>query len=140
MDVTDLRQLSRVSARLLAVMRCAIGATAIIRPAIAAKPWVGRTESSRTSVQLFGRALGGRDLALGAAAFRASSDRDLARVATLGALADGVDFFATVKDFKRLPRVGRVMVLASTIGACAVGLIAAKVLRDEGATIEHITL
>jgi hypothetical protein len=136
MDVTDLRQLSRMCARSLAALRCAIGATALVRPAIAAKPWVGATESTRPSLRVFGRALGGRDVALGAGALLAASDVELSRIAALGALADGIDFLATVKDFKRLPRIGRLLVLGSTIGACTIGLTAAKVLSDEARALK----
>lgn len=130
MDLTDLHKLSRLSARALAAMRCGIGVVALTRPSIPASLWVGASESDRFSVQVFARALGGRDLVLGAGALTAESDAALAKFAALGAVADGIDFLATLKDFMRLPRLGRLLVLGSTLGACAIGLIAAKGLHE----------
>jgi hypothetical protein len=91
-------------------------------------------------VQVFARALGGRDLVLGTGALTAESDAALAKIAALGAVADGIDFLATLKDFTRLPRLGRILVLGSTLGACAIGLIAAKVLHEtDGVLAAHTT-
>ena len=131
MDLRDFRLLARTTAKILAAIRCTIGITASVRPSLAVTPWVGAAESRRSSVQVLGRALAGRDLALGAGAILAESDLALAKLVALGAFADGVDFLATLRAFKQLPRVGRVVVLGSTFGALATGLVVAKLLVSD---------
>src|ERR1700730_9005032 len=60
--------LTRDQARRLAFLdgaaRCALGAVALILPALPLAPWVGDARHDR-SARLLARALGGRDLALG---------------------------------------------------------------------------
>ena len=49
--------------RTLGALRTAIGMGALVTPSLPAAPWVGVYEAKRASVRLFGRTLGGRDLA-----------------------------------------------------------------------------
>lgn len=106
----------------LGLLRCAIGICALFLPTLPARPWVGSDEARRTSVRLFARTLGGRDLALGLGAVVApNSRRGLSAWVLLGALADTGDLLATIAAFGKLPRVSRWMILVLTFGAATVG-------------------
>jgi hypothetical protein len=76
MDLTDLtnkdarRALLRQSATAVAAARVAIGVAALVRPDVPSRPWVGTGAGdgpAGLAGRVFGRALGGRDLALGLA-------------------------------------------------------------------------
>jgi hypothetical protein len=105
----------------LALGRVALGIAAMAKPDLPAKPWVGAGAAATPGVQVFGRALGGRDLALGALALAARTDRARRLTVGMGALADGVDMAATLISWKDLPRAGRVLILAVTAGAVGLG-------------------
>jgi hypothetical protein len=112
------------------MMRCLIGVVAILRPRLAAAPWVGGEEARRVSSRVLGRALGGRDLMLGVGALTASTTKGLARATALGAIADGIDYLTTLRDFKRLPRLGRYAVAISTLAGALTGALLTVVLRE----------
>lgn len=117
-DTSIVEQLGRG----LGLLRCAIGISALLAPSIPARPWVGQDEADRTSVRLFARTLGGRDLALGLGAmFAPKTGRGLSSWVTLGALADMGDFLATVAAFRKLPRWSRWLILVLTLGTALVG-------------------
>ena len=116
-------------ARLLAAARCIVGLGALLSPRLVSTPWLGRKESQRFPIRIFARVLGGRDVALGAAVLAANSDEELKRLCALGAAADGVDFFATLHEFPRLPRVGRWLVLGSTFGAALCGAACSALIQ-----------
>lgn len=104
------------------LLRCAIGISALFAPTLPARPWVGKDEAKRTSVKLFARTLGVRDLALGLGAMLTpNTRRGLSSWVVLGALADAGDFLATIAAFKKLPRWSRWLILALTLGASLVG-------------------
>ena len=85
-----------------------------------ARPWVGDDDGPGGAV--LGRALGGRDVALGLGLLLAANhDRHLRGWAEAAALADSVDVAATLLAFDRLPRKGCLAVLAAAGGAAAVG-------------------
>ncbi len=118
--------------RLLAFARIALGLTALVAPKVPAAPWVGSKEAERSSVQLFARTLGARDLALGLGAVTAPNRNGALRSwVLLGAVADLCDAAATVKDFRQLPKISRWFVLASTVGAAAVGAVVAATIENE---------
>jgi len=123
------RRLALVAARTLAGLRCLIGLGALARPSAVAAPWVGGDAAKASGGEVLGRALGGRDLALGALVLMSRSDAELARSSALGAFADSVDLAATLVAYRRLPKVWRVLVLASTMGAAVTGAGAATLLR-----------
>jgi len=128
----------RRGAAALAAARVAIGVGALVSPALIARPWVGAA-ASEPAGKVLGRALGGRDLALGAGALAA-----LLGVAPLGAapvggaaawvglaaLADSCDVLATAAHWGELPTVTRWLVLGSAGGAAAVGGVTAWALSD----------
>lgn len=124
------RKTASITARNLGFLRVAIGVAALALPSLPATPWVGRDESRRTSVRLFARTLGGRDLALGAGAILSSRETSaLRRWTTLGALADLGDFVATLMAFRELPKRSRWLILLLTGGAAAVGIGIGRALQ-----------
>ena len=64
----------------VAAGRVAIGLTALARPSLPSRPWVGATPDDLTA-RVFGRALGARDLALGLGALAALRNRTTGRPA-----------------------------------------------------------
>ena len=115
---------SRDVAIAVAAGRVALGAVALVSPAVVARPWVGDDDGPSRAV--LGRALGGRDVALGLGLLSAANhDRHLRGWVEAAALADSADVVATLLAFDRLPRKGRLAVLAAAGGAAAAGWWAA---------------
>ncbi|MGH3834311.1 MAG: hypothetical protein ACRDSF_01205 [Pseudonocardiaceae bacterium] len=132
---------ARRAALVVATGRVALGVIALLRPSVPARPWVGAALAAGPAGQVFGRALGGRDLALGlgallalrrpdytAAAGRAAAGRVAAGWVAGGALADGADVLATLAAWPALPRWGRLGILGLAGGAAAVGVLTAATL------------
>ena len=114
----------------IAAGRVLIGLGAIIDPSRALAPWIG-PDSDRTSNAVLARALGGRDLVIGAGALRSLGDPDSLRPwLAAGVLADVVDFGATAAA-SDLPWRGRAFVLAVAGAAAAGGAIALASLDAE---------
>lgn len=123
------RERALLAARGLAVTRIAIGATAWISPKVVLRPWVGNVEAGSRSVILLGRALGARDVALGAGALLAARNGGQVRGwVEAGGLADAGDCLATVLAFGDLPRLGRWAVLATTLGAVVAAAVISPAL------------
>jgi hypothetical protein len=121
--------LLRRAAMAVAAGRIALGVTAVVRPDLPARPWVGEA-SDDLSIRVLARALGARDIALGlgaAAAVRqetsepGSTDTWLAA----GALSDALDVCVTLALWRELPRRGRWTVVASAGTAALIGAAAA---------------
>lgn len=120
----------------VAVGRLGLGVVALTRPAVVARPWVGPSGESQAG-RVLGRALGGRDLALGLgtlAALQSSAGRGidqpaLSRVALswvgLSGLADGFDLLITVGSWRTLPARERWLIALASGGAAALSLAAA---------------
>jgi hypothetical protein len=122
-----------VLAKGIAVLRIAIGATALAAPAAVAGPWIG-AQAQDPGPRLLTRAMGMRDLALGAGALLALARGDDARDwVRLGALSDAMDALLTAAAFRRLPTIGRWGVLASAGGAALAGLWAAATIQSRPA-------
>lgn len=112
---------ARDIARLSAAARVAFGAGFIAYPPLTMRGWIGR-DASRPSAVLLARALGARDLVLGAGTLASLADRSaLRRWLAAGLVADGTDFAVTLAERDALPAAGRVMVLAIAGGAVALG-------------------
>ncbi|HKR51378.1 MAG TPA: hypothetical protein VJT72_17705 [Pseudonocardiaceae bacterium] len=128
--------LARNAALAVATGRVALGVTALLRPGVPARPWVGAALAAGPAGQVFGRALGGRDLGLGLGALLALLRPDSSAAAGWvaagwvagGALADGADVLATVAAWPALPRWGRLGILGLAGGAAAVGALTAVTL------------
>jgi hypothetical protein len=115
----------RYAATAVAVGRVGLGVAALVSPSVPARPWVGAS-ADELGAQVFGRALGARDLALGlgalAAAREASSgSRPAGAWYAAGALSDALDVAVTVAAWRRLPRATRWLVAASAGGAAVAG-------------------
>ena len=135
MTRTDFPALLRAGVTAVAAGRVALGLTALARPSVPARPWVGGSADD-LAVRVFGRALGARDLALGLGALTA-----LARTAeepgsasawvAAGALCDALDVAASLSSWRELPRVTRWLVAASAGGAALVGAAGAVAVRPD---------
>lgn len=115
----------RLLTTLIAVTRVGLGLAALASPAGATRPWVGPGRKPATTV--LGRALGGRDIALGAGALlalRSGDGPELRRWAAAATTSDGVDTLVTLASWRSLPRRGRVLVLAASAGAAALDALA----------------
>jgi hypothetical protein len=127
--------LVRRGATVIAAGRVALGVTALARPSVPARPWVGAAADD-VAARVFGRALGARDLALGLGALAAlqgpAADAGAARAwVAAGALSDALDVVASLLAWRELPRVTRWLVTASAGGAALAG--AAAVLTADRA-------
>lgn len=96
----------RTAATALALNRIAFGVRFVLQPEEAGATWIGRGAARRPGARVFGRALGARDLALGAGALVAlrGGDGDAARAwMAAHALSDGTDLAATLAAREGLP-------------------------------------
>jgi hypothetical protein len=115
--------LFRYSAVAVAVGRVGLGVAALVSPSVPARPWVGAS-ADELGAQVFGRALGARDLALGLGALAGSRSADSRSVGAwyaAGALSDAFDAAVTVAAWPRLPRSTRWLVAAAAGGAAVAG-------------------
>ncbi len=118
--------LLRQGATAVAAARVAIGVIALTRPDAPVRPWVGGTGTDVTA-RVLGRALGGRDLALGLGTLAVlrgpAADEGAARVwIAAGALSDGLDVMTSLLAWRELPSFTRWLVAGSAAGAAAVGV------------------
>jgi hypothetical protein len=118
----------------IAAARVALGLTALVWPAVPARPWVGAVADD-LAARVFGRALGARDLALGLGALialqRPSAEASEAMTwVAAGALSDALDVGASLTSWRELPRAGRWLVAASAGGAAVTGAAGAVALRE----------
>jgi hypothetical protein len=114
--------LLRHAATAVAAGRIALGVAALIWPSVPARPWVGAS-ADELGTQVFGRALGARDLALGLGALTAaqSGSHQAGAWYAAGALSDALDVAVTAAAWPRLPRATRWLVAASAGGAAIAG-------------------
>jgi hypothetical protein len=97
---------TRLLAHGLALNRVVFGARFLLQPQAAGPTWVGHRRARNSATQLFVRALGARDLGLGAgalAALRRGDATEARRWMLAHALADGTDLAATLAAQRRLP-------------------------------------
>jgi hypothetical protein len=117
----DHRQLVRT----LNAARVVVGATLILLPGTSAERWIGRSAHDPT-VKVMVRALGARDLALGAGTMQALANGEPARGWTLaGAASDLTDAAATLLAFRRIGARRAIPLLAFATAAGLAGLSAA---------------
>jgi hypothetical protein len=109
-------------ARFTAACRIAIGAGLLAAPGLAARLWVGG-HARETSARLFARAVGARDIAIGAGTLIALADGAPARRwLQAGLLADAADLGATLAAGRELPRETRALAGSIAGGATLLGL------------------
>jgi hypothetical protein len=121
----------RWGAAATAVGRVGLGVVALTRPDTVTQAWVGRAGRNQAG-RVLGRALGGRDLALGLGTLAAlqhqtgpRADQVAAGWVGLAALSDGFDLLITAGSWRKLPVRQRWLVALSSGGAAALGLAAA---------------
>jgi hypothetical protein len=124
--------LSRQAATAVAAGRVALGVAALTRPSVPARPWVGAS-ADELGAQVFGRALGARDIALGLGALTALlkpsvSGKAAAAWVAAGALSDALDTAITAGAWPELPPATRWLIAASAGGAAAAGAAGAVAL------------
>jgi hypothetical protein len=124
-DAASVLPLFRYAATAVAVGRVGLGVAALAWPSVPARPWVG-SSAGELGAQVFGRALGARDLALGlgalAAVRKTPGDPSSAGAwFAAGALSDALDVAVTAAAWPRLPRFTRWLVAASAGGAAVGG-------------------
>jgi hypothetical protein len=109
------------AARGLAAGRVVLGAALLAAPAAVGRPWIGAA-ADRSGTQVALRALGVRDALLGGIALHLVGRGGPAggRALQACAVADAVDFAATLAARRELPPVGAAGVMALA-GAAAVG-------------------
>jgi hypothetical protein len=122
---------ARELARVMAAGRLAIGAALLAAPRLSLGMWLGR-DAATPSLAPVGRALGAREVLLGALALHVL-DRPSVGPRLLRALAvcDAVDLLATLAAGRALPAPGRVLIVAMA-GAGAAGQTWAAGQLDAG--------
>jgi hypothetical protein len=116
MDVTTL-------ARGLALNRISFGAGLILAPGLYARTWIGGLAADDDRARLLARAVGARDLALGAGGLLAlrAGDHDRARewFAAQG-ITDAVDLVATIAAGRAVPLPARIFATIMAAGSAAI--------------------
>ena len=112
--------------RMIAIGRTGVGLVALAVPSVPLRPWIGARSDDPGALAL-GRALGGRDLALGMGVLMSGRHGQPVRGwVEAGALADLGDAIATLVAFPRLPKNGRWLILAAAAGSAGMAFAAAR--------------
>ena len=112
---------TREQARMLGIGRAAVGGLMILAPATSMRVWLGEGRNS-PGARLATRALGAREVALGAGLMLAADKGTPIRGwLEAGVLCDAADTFLTLTSYKKLPRLGRTLVLLVAAGAAVNG-------------------
>ena len=124
MDADTHRKLARANG----IGRAAIGTTLTVAPALATRGWIGDKAAAGPGGQVLGRALGIRDLVIGAGLLWALDRKEPAHAWLVAAsAADAVDAAATLLNWNDLPKAGRIGILAIAAGsAVQMGFLAAQ--------------
>jgi hypothetical protein len=120
---------ARDLARFTAICRVAIGAGFVAYPPISMRSWIG-SDARRPGAVLLARALGARDLVIGAGTLASLSDRRALSAWLRGALAaDATDLALTLAGTDAVPPRGRILVSAIAAGGVALGAVALATLE-----------
>ena len=117
----------RSAAQQLAAGRIVVGLGLLVAPRLVGRAWIG-DDADRPGATVFARALGIRDLLLGAFALRSP----IPHVVGACAAADAVDLVATLARRDDLPATAVAGTVAVAGGATIAGLALAVALRDSG--------
>jgi hypothetical protein len=108
--------------------RVALGAGLLVAPRLLGRPWLGRT-ATEPAGQVVLRALGARDLIIGAIALHTVDHPDVGpRWQRTCAAADAVDALATLVARRSLPAAGSALVAALAATGTVTGLTVAGAL------------
>ncbi|HYH58337.1 MAG TPA: hypothetical protein VD790_03835 [Thermoleophilaceae bacterium] len=116
----------RILAAVISLSRVVIGIVFIANPRIMDQAWIGK-QARLPGPQLLARAVGARDLAVGAGGLQAAVRNDGSAQPWLAAAAvcDAVDFGATYAAGRGIPRSARTSVLAVAAAGTLLSAIAA---------------
>jgi hypothetical protein len=109
-------------ARGLAMNRISFGAGLILAPGLYARSWVGSKAAGEETTKVLARALGARDLVLGAGGLLALRHEDAERARrwfTAQGVTDAVDLLATIAA-RDLPVPARVFAAVMAAGSAAI--------------------
>lgn len=124
------RSQALLGARLIAAGRVAFGAAMVARPAQVTGPWLGGSAST-AGTQVAVRALGIRDLVLGALALHTISNPQVGpRMVATCALNDAVDLVATLAGRDELPSRGVAGTVALAGGTVVASIAIAGALKQ----------
>jgi len=117
---------AKQTAKINGIGRAVIGAAMTAAPTLATRGWIG-DDAATPGGKVIGRALGIRDLVLGAGLVQAlESGAPTRGWIAAAAAADAVDAAATLLNWSDLPRAGRIGILALAVGsAVQMGALAA---------------
>lgn len=117
----------RDAARFNGIGRAVLGAGLVLAPGLVARGWIGGDASS-AGPKVIARALGIRDVALGAGLIWAlQNDEPIQTWVAGAAAADAIDAAATALAGSDLPRLGRLGVFAlAATSAVQMGMIARR--------------
>lgn len=114
--------------RLTAACRVTMGAAFLAYPPLTMRAWLGR-DASRPTATLLARALGARDMVIGAGTLTTLGERSSLRRWLAAALAaDAADLAVTYAERDALPAAGRALVLAIAGGAVGLGVLSLAAL------------
>src|SRR5688500_13448022 len=120
----------RTAVRLLAAGRIAIGAVCVVAPRAAGAAWIGAA-ARRPGTTVFARALGARDVLLGAMLLHTADSAEVGpRWLSATAACDAVDFTAAAAVRDELPRARGVLGMALAGGAAATGFALSRALAS----------
>lgn len=102
----------------MSIGRVAIGAVLLAAPQLVTPPWLGR-QGLKPAARLMGRAMGARDLGIGAAVLAGGPVRPLLAA---GIVADATDLVATLLERDHLPRTAVPLVVGTAGAGVAIGL------------------
>lgn len=120
----------RTAARALAAGRVALGIGLIIAPTRFTRAWIGPEAAAAPASRVLARGLGIRDAIIGGIALHTVDHPQVgARWMRMAAVADSIDFLATMAARKALPSAGVIGVGALAGGAAAAGLALAGQLE-----------
>ena len=114
-------------ARGLGAGRVLFGTAILAAPHAAASVWIGPRGAARPEVAVLGRALGARDLVLGAAtlgAFAGGRRGEIRAALAACVLSDGTDLLATLAARRALPTAPAAFSALAAAGSTAIALAA----------------
>ncbi len=120
---------AREQVRVLGIARAIIGGAMVLAPATSMRFWI-REERKSFGTRLVTRAFGMREIAIGVGTVLAvDHDAPVRGWLEAGVLIDSSDALATLLSYRKLPRVGRTLVLA---GAATAAVMGARLARQLG--------
>ena len=116
----------RILAAVLSLGRFLVGILFIANPKVMDQAWIGK-QAKLPGSQLLSRAVGARDLTLGAGGLQATvrNDGSAQQWLAAAAICDAVDFGATYSAGRGIPRSARTSVLGIAAAAAVLSLVAA---------------